>query len=200
MRMRIGEYLVSRGVLTMRQVDEILAFQRGEGLRFGEAGVRLRYLDEDKLRLALGKNFRIDFFHADPLYLPTESRDLYAREDVVKYGMIPMGFRVEHKFFRSRRMLNVGFVDPSRLDSMDRADALAREKLGPAGIHGVRAWLIMPEHFWNTAAQLYQLTPEWVLALGEGKVDATLLHWVKQLQAGKREDVKSIPNGILRAA
>ena len=180
MRMRVGEYLVSRGVLTPRQVDDILSNQKSSGLRFGETGIRLRYLTEEKLKNIFGKNYRIDFFHADPCYLPPEGRDLYSREDIVKYGIIPMGYRMEHKFFRARRMLNVGFIDPSRLDSMDRADALAREKLGGAGIHGVRAWLVMPDHFWNTASQYCPLTPEWVAALGEGKVDATLLEWVTQ--------------------
>jgi hypothetical protein len=190
MRMRIGEYLVSRGVLTSRQVDEVLAYQKTCGLRFGEAAIKLRMLTEDKLRIALGKNYRIDFFHADPLYLPVEGRELYSREDVVRYGLIPMGFRMEHKFFRARRMLNVGFVDPSRLEALDRADALAREKLGNGGIHGVRAWLVMPEHFWNTITQLYNVTPEWVLALGEGKVDPTLLQYVQQLTQ-KQRDAKS---------
>lgn len=183
MRMRIGEYLVSRGVLTPRQVDEVLSYQKTVGLRFGEAAIRLRMLTEDHLKQALGKNFRIDFFHADPLYLPQEGRDLYTREDVVRFGLIPMGYRMEHKFFRARRMLNVGFVDPSRLDALDRADAIAREKLGSAGIHGVRAWLVVPEHFWNTVTQLYPITAEWVIALGEGKVDPTLLKWVTEMHS-----------------
>ncbi len=183
MRMRIGEYLVAKGALTSRQVDEILAHSRATGKRFGDAGLELRILTEESMKKALGKSFRVDFFHVDPAYLSTEGQDLYTREQIVKFGMLPLGFRVEHKFFRSRRMLSVGFLDPARLDALDQADALARRKLGQAGIHGIRPWLIMPEHFWSTAEHLHRLTPEWVLSLSPKGLDPTLADYLRASQS-----------------
>jgi hypothetical protein len=186
--MRIGEYLVQKGVLTLRQVDEIMAHSRATGKRFGEAGLDLRILSEDALKRVLGKSFRVDFFHADPSYLPLEGRDIYSREQIARWGMIPLGFRMEHQFFRARRMLSVGFIDPSRLDALDQADRIARERLGPTGIHGIRPWLVVPEHFWNTVRQAFQLTPEWVLSLAAADVDPTLAEYVRAQNTQARSD------------
>jgi protein-tyrosine kinase len=60
-RPRIGEILVSSGVLKESDVEKILAVQRKRGLHFGEAAVALRILSERDLRRALAAQFDYPF-------------------------------------------------------------------------------------------------------------------------------------------
>lgn len=53
-RMRIGQLLVQMGLAESGQVEDALEFQRAEGLRFGEALIRLGHLDPRDLREVLG--------------------------------------------------------------------------------------------------------------------------------------------------
>lgn len=54
---KMGEQLVGAGLLTPAQVDETIALQQREGLRFGEAAVRLGFLTERDIQSALSEQF-----------------------------------------------------------------------------------------------------------------------------------------------
>ena len=57
----IGAILVEDGKLTASEVENVLEMQRAEGLRFGEAAVRLGYITNNDVRFALAKQY--DFPH-----------------------------------------------------------------------------------------------------------------------------------------
>jgi protein-tyrosine kinase len=58
---RIGEILISSGVLKERDVAKILRVQNKRGLRFGEAAVALKYVNERELRRALAQQAEFPF-------------------------------------------------------------------------------------------------------------------------------------------
>jgi receptor protein-tyrosine kinase len=60
----IGAILVEDGKLTANEVDRVLDRQREEGLRFGEAAVRLGFITDNDVRFALAKQY--DFPHLVP--------------------------------------------------------------------------------------------------------------------------------------
>ncbi|HXF80971.1 MAG TPA: chain length determinant protein tyrosine kinase EpsG [Usitatibacter sp.] len=57
----IGAILVEDGKLTASEVENVLELQRSQGMRFGEAAVRLGYITDNDVRFALAKQY--DFPH-----------------------------------------------------------------------------------------------------------------------------------------
>ena len=58
----IGAILVEEGKLTPREVERVLERQRKDKIRFGEAAVRLGYLQEDDIRFALARQYDLPHF------------------------------------------------------------------------------------------------------------------------------------------
>jgi protein-tyrosine kinase len=56
---RLGALLVQEGRLDAHDVDRVLERQRRDGLRFGEAALRLRLIDEEDLRHTLARQFQL---------------------------------------------------------------------------------------------------------------------------------------------
>jgi receptor protein-tyrosine kinase len=74
----IGAILVEEGKLTPREVERVLERQRKEKVRFGEAAVRLGYLNEDDVRFALARQYDLPHF--------TPSSDGPSRELVAAFA------------------------------------------------------------------------------------------------------------------
>jgi len=64
----IGAVLIRAGRLTLNHVERILALQRAKGLRFGDAAIQLRLLNQADIEFALARQF--DYFYL----LPGESK------------------------------------------------------------------------------------------------------------------------------
>jgi chain length determinant protein tyrosine kinase EpsG len=60
----IGAILVEEGNLAEKEIDRVLDVQRRDGVRFGEAAVRLGLVTEDEVRFALSRQY--DFSHLAP--------------------------------------------------------------------------------------------------------------------------------------
>src|SRR5579883_2363825 len=113
---RIGEFLVEKKVLKPAEVEQILEYGRRENLRFGEAGVKLGLLTEDALVRVFGKNYRVDFFHLDGKFFPRQTSGILSLETILRYGVLPLGFKNEYGIFKRGRILNLGMLDPGRTD------------------------------------------------------------------------------------
>lgn len=92
----IGAILIDAGRLTVANAESILRLQKEQGIRFGDAAIKLRLLDEDDIRFALCCQF-------DYPYLPS-SDDSLSHELVAAYQ--PFSPVVEHlRALRSQLML-----------------------------------------------------------------------------------------------
>lgn len=60
-RMRLGEILIQRGIITQAQLDDALAHQKEKGGKIGEHLVKLRYAREKDILLALSEQTGIPF-------------------------------------------------------------------------------------------------------------------------------------------
>jgi len=74
---RIGAILIDEGKLDPNEVERVLKLQQAEGLRFGEAAVRLQLITADDLRRAIARQYEL------PHLLP--DNDTISRELVVAY-------------------------------------------------------------------------------------------------------------------
>lgn len=63
---KIGERFVRAGLLTPAQVDQAVALQQAESIRFGEAAIRLGFLTEQDVQAVLSDQFNYATARADP--------------------------------------------------------------------------------------------------------------------------------------
>ena len=149
MRKRIGEYLVEEGVLTKVQVDQILAHSAQTGLRFGEAGVSIGLLPLEILRRLFGPNYQVDFFHVSARHFPKSTQGLFTPEFLIQNGVLPLGIKREFRFFRARKRLNLGFLNPADPGLIDRVRAAAPEFLA------FKVFLILPDQLAEVLQDVY---------------------------------------------
>jgi hypothetical protein len=160
MALRIGEFLVQKGVLTGPQVDQILEHGKRQSLRFGEAGIDLGLLTEKKLVDVFGKNYRVDFFHVDARYFPQETKSVFAVEEILRWGALPLGSKTEYRFFRKGKILNVGLLDPGRQDAK-LAIAAATESQGEGKKYTqLKFFLVLADQFLSILQSVYGVNPE----------------------------------------
>jgi receptor protein-tyrosine kinase len=74
----IGAILVDQGIISLEEAERALALQKAEGLRFGEAAVRLGLLTEAELRAALSNQYSYS-------YLPLTGNKPLSEELVAAY-------------------------------------------------------------------------------------------------------------------
>jgi len=60
-----GELLVSKGMLSRDELQEVLAIQREQGGRFGEVLLQLKKLDDKDVTAALAEHFSMEYIHFD---------------------------------------------------------------------------------------------------------------------------------------
>lgn len=159
MRKKIGEFLVAKGVLTPAQVEQILNYARIRGMRFGEAGLEMGLLTKEAMVRAFGPNYMVDFFHLVPEYFPEVTKHLFEPPFMLKWGVLPLGYKTVWKFFRPKKLLNIGLIDPSRKDAIEAIHARAQEVLGAGNWVGTKRYLILADEFVNVMERVYKVAP-----------------------------------------
>jgi hypothetical protein len=168
MRKRIGDFLLDKGAITRNQVEEILKYSEKTGLRFGEAALELGFVTRERLVEIFGPHHEVDFFHLQPEYFPLHTRDALSLDIILKWGVLPLGFKAERKLFSTRRILNLGALDPKRPGLREACIAACPEA------HGVRPYLVLGDQFVAILTQVYGVSPERLAGLREAEADPTL--------------------------
>lgn len=93
----IGAILLDAGLISAEDAERVLRFQQEEGLRFGDAAIRLGIVSEDDVRFALSKQFNY-------VYLPLTGDKPVSAELVAAYH--PFSHEVEQlRAIRSQLLL-----------------------------------------------------------------------------------------------
>ncbi len=159
MSKKIGEFLIELGVLTEKQVGDVLRHARATGLRFGDAAVHLGMLKTETAVPALDVGYDIDFFHLNPRYFPQVTRNLLSPDALLKFGMLPLGYKMQPGLLRQRKVLNLGFLDPTRKDKVKEGEAEARAAAGET-CSGTKVYLILADEFLDVLASVYGVSED----------------------------------------
>jgi len=79
---KIGEILISEGVISPSQLEETVNIQKREGGKLGEILIRLNYLSEEQLVIALGKQLGIPYVTSSEILKPQTEQNL---EELIPY-------------------------------------------------------------------------------------------------------------------
>jgi hypothetical protein len=155
-RIRIGEFLRERGLLSQAQIEQILVYQKDHTLRFGEAAQKLGFIAESDLYKVFGPKNSVDFFHLNPSLFPQVTKDLLSVPQILKYGVLPLGTKTEYRFFMKRRSLNLGWVDPPEPEEQKTLLDEIRKRNPKVAVSHTRPYLVLPEQMLDVLTQAYQ--------------------------------------------
>jgi len=168
-RKRIGEFMMEKGLIHKDWINPILEHSKANGLRFGEAAVALGYVTEKELRSVLLQPFGKQLvFHLDPNFIPSVTADLVPLDSMVRLGIIPLGFKNEFNWFRTRQRLNLGVLNQDRREVLD----WTRSQL--PNVKAFKTFQVLPDEFLKTLEVCYGLDRSSLLGLGPEQIDVNL--------------------------
>jgi len=117
-RKKIGEILLSWGIIDEAGLSQALEYGMQNGIRAGEAMVQLELCDEDDVMKALATQLGQEYVDLDKFAIPREALELIPVEIIRKHLVLPMGLEQDR--------LKVIVTDPLDLETLD----LLRFRLG----------------------------------------------------------------------
>ncbi len=147
--LRLGEFLVKEGLITVSQLEKAISAQRQEGGRLGEVLVKLGMVKEDQVVAALGKQLNMPYFSLGTGMLkPAVDQGLE--------HLIPQDFAFKNcvlPLSRMLRSLTVAMADPLDLMLIDSLRKLTGTEVNP--VIATRSDIIRAiEEFYGKSAML----------------------------------------------
>src|SRR5438477_2877324 len=126
---RIADALVEDGLLTAKQVEELLDQQKKEGTRLLKLLLEKSYVSEQDMAISMGRVLNVPPVNLPRISIPLEVADLLPREVANSYKVIPVS-RLENKLFLAMAdPLNVLAIDDvRRITKLEVAALIASEK------------------------------------------------------------------------
>lgn len=126
---RIADALVEDGLLTAKQVEELLEQQKREGTRFIKLVTEKAYVSEQDLTVSMGRVLSVPPINLTRITIPLDVADLLPREIAVNHKVLPVS-RLENKLFLAMAdPLNVLAVDDvKRITKLEVSTMIASEK------------------------------------------------------------------------
>ncbi|MBR1932042.1 MAG: Flp pilus assembly complex ATPase component TadA [Lachnospiraceae bacterium] len=113
-KMRLGDILVTDGVLTDAQLTKALGAQKGSGKRLGEVLVDSGMLTEEEIVRALSRQMGLDFIELRDVHVPTKILKLVPPNVLRKNKVFPFEYDKNNP-----NVLRVAMVDPLDMNAMD---------------------------------------------------------------------------------
>src|SRR5690242_13471792 len=126
---RIADALVEDGLLTARQVEELLQQQKKEGTRLLKILLEKAYVSEQDMAISMGRVLNVPPVNLARISVSLDVADLLPREVAHNYKVVPVS-RLENKLFLAMAdPLNVLAVDDvKRLTKLEIMPLIAPEK------------------------------------------------------------------------
>src|ERR1035437_4770338 len=126
---RIADALVEDGLLTVKQVEDLLDQQKKEGTRLLKLILEKAYVTEPDMAVSMGRVLNTPPVNLARLSIPLEVADLVPREMAYNHKVVPVS-RLENKLFLAMAdPLNVLAIDDvRRITRLDVATLIASEK------------------------------------------------------------------------
>jgi type IV pilus assembly protein PilB len=126
---RIADALVEDGLLSARQVEELLGQQKREGTRLLKLILEKAYVSEQDMTVSIGRVLNTPPINLPRISIPLDIADLLPREVAHNHKIVPVS-RIDNKLFLAMAdPLNVLAIDDvRRITRLDVAPMIASEK------------------------------------------------------------------------
>ncbi|MDB6110577.1 MAG: type pilus assembly ATPase PilB [Pedosphaera sp.] len=126
---RIADALVEDGLLTTKQVDDLLELQKKEGTRLLKLVIEKAYVTDQDMAVSMGRVLNTPPVNLPRLTVPADIADLLPRDVAHNYKVVPIS-RLENRLFLAMAdPLNVLAIDDvKRLTKLEIMPLIAPEK------------------------------------------------------------------------
>jgi type IV pilus assembly protein PilB len=120
---RIADALVEDGLLTAKQIEELLEQQKKEGARLIKLIIDKAYVSEQDLAVSMGRVLNVPPVNLARISIPLEIVELLPRDTAHNHKVIPVS-RLENKLF-------LAMADPLNVLALDDVKRLTRLEITP---------------------------------------------------------------------
>jgi type IV pilus assembly protein PilB len=131
---KLGDILLKSREINRAQLDTAVEEQRRTQQPLGEVLLRLGYISEERLRVALCRQLHVRFFNLDTIILEPTLRNLVSEKFAVKHRVVPMS--------RIGNLLVLAMDDPTQtrvVDDLQSTTGLKIEVITSTSAHITRA-------------------------------------------------------------
>ena len=121
--LRLGDLLISAGLITQEQLEEGLALQKGSGKRLGTVLQENGIITESELIEALQMQLGIEFIDLSKVNIPTELVQVVPKNIAKQYQVVPVRM--------ARDELYIAMSDPLNFYAIEEVRKAARRKVVP---------------------------------------------------------------------
>lgn len=111
--MKLGEMLVSAGIVTQQQIEEALVLQKQTGQKLGNILVNLGYITEDVLLSFLARQQGLEFVYLSEMEIDESVINMLPRIFIEKNDVFPV------KYDKKTNTLTVAIPDPFNVFILD---------------------------------------------------------------------------------
>jgi type IV pilus assembly protein PilB len=120
---RIADALVEDGLLTVKQVEELMEQQKKEGTRFIKLVLEKAYVSEQDMTVSMGRVLNVLPINIGRVNIPSEVADLLPREVAHNHKIVPVS-RLENRLF-------LAMADPLNVLAIDDVKRITRLEISP---------------------------------------------------------------------
>src|SRR5580698_10094752 len=120
---RIADALVEDGLLTTKQIEELLEQQKKEGARLIKLILDKAYVSEQDLAVSMGRVLNVPPINLARISIPPEVVELLPHDTLHNHKVIPVS-RLENKLF-------VAMVDPLNVLALDDMRRITKMEIAP---------------------------------------------------------------------
>ncbi len=123
-KVRLGDLLISRGLLSEAQLAQSLEEQKATGRRLGRIFVDRAYVTDEQISLTLADQLNIPFADLSAFKAKQELLKLLPEGPARRFRVLPLGETLDGA-------LEIGFADPTDLQAYDEITRITRREISP---------------------------------------------------------------------
>jgi len=182
-RVRVGDLLVEKGIITQEQLMMTLDEQKRSGRKFGRTVIDLGFVSEDELLLELSTHFSMPYIDISRFQFDSEVTRRLPESIARRYRAIIL-IEEENQYF-------VGFVDPLDILAVDEVQRALKTNIVPA--------FVKEQEVLNAIDRIYRRTEQIASIAGElddelGESDLDLESLLAESDASEAPVVRLLQN------
>ena len=126
-KIRLGDLLVSKGIITQAQLERALELQKGTGRKLGETLVEEAIVNDEVLAKALADQLGVDMVDPQNMTIPDDILNLVQPNVLKKNKLIPFEYAPDNP-----NVIRVAMADPLDLAALDDISIITNLQVEPA--------------------------------------------------------------------
>jgi len=146
---RLGDHLLSQGLLNTSQLEEAIEYQCIYGGRLGTSLIELGLVNEDQMARTLSQQLKLHYIKPDLMMdVPTSILNLVPVNIALKHKIVP--------YYKEGKKLYVAINDFSNLKLLDELSFQLNHVITPLAVPEVRLMLALKKHYRMTVSPRFE--------------------------------------------